>query len=42
MQAILEQENTSDITETSSCGGKYLTFVLCGDRCGRRVILQVG
>ena len=34
MQAILEQEKTSDIPETSFCGGKYLTFVLCSEEYG--------
>lgn len=34
MQAILEQEKTTDIPETSFCGGKYLTFVLCGEEYG--------
>ncbi|MBM2834205.1 MAG: cheW [Candidatus Brocadiaceae bacterium] len=38
MQAILEQEKTSDITETSSCEGKYLTFVLCGEEYGVEIL----
>jgi len=38
MQAVLEQEKTSDIPETSHCGGKYLTFVLCGEEYGVEIL----
>jgi hypothetical protein len=30
MQAVLEQEQRFDVSQTTFCEGKYLTFVLCG------------
>jgi len=38
MQAILEQEKASDIPETLSCEGKYLTFVLCNEEYGVEIL----
>ena len=36
MQAVLEQKRKSDIFTESSHEGKYLTFVLCGERVRHR------
>ena len=38
MQAVLEKEQKFDVSETSSCEGKYLTFVLCGEEYGVEIL----
>jgi len=38
MQALLEKERNIDVSEAFSCEGKYLTFMLCGEEYGVKVL----